>query len=188
MAGQLDTTIPAQIGSRDNICVLTRPPGWGRLHGDRGFDSTIDTLQARRDVLLCNPRGDAYIDIRRDASAGGLIDLADYSTPLVMEFQTAPPTLFDSGEDNTGNTQRIRATFVNTQELPPIDGYDAHEWTVDLKRGGQSWRWLIRGYRKPPPAGAAGVIYVLRAYARRRDFAALEPTLRGALDSVRFPP
>jgi hypothetical protein len=185
VAARSDTSGPPEVGSRDNACVLTRPPGWGRLRQDRGLDPSIDYLQANRDLILIGPQGDAYIDIHRDADIPG--DLIGVGDRLSLELQAPPPTA-DPDDDNPMNRHAQDNFIIRTSgKLPDIDGYEGREWIVDLRRGKQTWRWLLRAYRKRADGeGKVRPVYVLRAYATARRFH--EPELKKALDSVRFPP
>jgi hypothetical protein len=185
LASRVDTSGPPQVGSRDNACVLIRPPGWGRLLEDRGLDPSIGFLQTNRDVILTGPTGEAYIDIRREPGIPG--DLSEYGDRLALELQTPPPT--DDEDDNPMNRPPQDKFFRVDKGLPDIDGYEGHEWIAHLPRGKQTWTWMLRVYRKR--AGGedkARPVYILRGYVPAKRFQAVEPEMRKALDSVRFPP
>lgn len=186
LASRVDTGGPPQVGSRDNACVLSRPPGWGRLLEDRGLDPSIDFLQTNRDVILAGPTGEAYIDIRREPGIPG--ELGEYRDRLALELQTSPPA--EEEDENPMNRRpEDMFRFRVDKALPDIDGYAGHEWIAYLPRGKQTWIWMLRVYRKR--AGGedkARPVYILRGYAPAKRFQAVEPDLRKALDSVRFPP
>lgn len=186
-ASRVDTSGPAEVGSRDNACVLTRPPDWGRLLQGRGLDPSIDYLQANRDLILIGPQGDAYIDIHRDASDNG--PLKGVGDRLFLELKAPPLTADPDDDDPKNRPPKDQFKIRDSAELPDFAGYEGMEWTVDLRRGRQTWRWLLRVYRKRQVVeGQARPVYVLRAYAPARRFEAVQSDLKKALDSVRFPP
>jgi hypothetical protein len=185
LASRVDTSGPPEVGTRDNACVLTRPAGWGRILPDRGTDLAIGYLQADRDVILAGPQGEAYIDIRRDAPVPR--DLQGYGERLGPELRTPPPAADEEEDLLRRPNQQDPVRMHNPVVLPEIGGYEGVEWVADLERGNQTWRWLVRVYRKKPRAGEQpGPVYVLRAYAPIRRYRALEPELKKTLDGVRF--
>lgn len=186
VAAQIDTSGPPEVGSKNNSCILTRPPGWGTRLQDRGRDLSIDYLQINRDIILASPQGDAYIDIKRDTFAD--IPLENYREQVSQELKVPPP-LLDEADDNPGNPNAPGRFFLRAQlELPNApDRYEGMEWVVDLRRGGRVWRWLLRAYRKIGDDDKARPVYVIRAYAPLRRFQKMETEMRKSLDGVRFP-
>ena len=185
LASRVDTSGPLQVGSRDNACVLTRPPGWGRLLEDRGLDPSIDYLQTNRDVILIGPTGEAYIDIRRDPGIPG--EWGEYRDRLALELQTSPPT--DDEDDNVMKPKPAKEFFRVDKALPAIDGYEGWEWIADSSRGKQTWTWMVHVYRKRAAVeDKARPMYVVRGYAPAKQFRAVEPEMRKAMEGIRFPP
>lgn len=186
VAGRIDTALPERVGSRDGVCMLTRPAGWGQLRDNQGIDPMIAHLQEKRDLLLCSPHGDAYLDVRRDP--GAHLGPEKYSEELLVELQVPPPELLEEDGNPLGP---IRQTIIvvprgGGEKLQAGNGYVGFERMVDLHCGSRVWRWVIRHYRKSPPRAGDTVAYVVRACVPLDRFPAVEAELRRALDSVRF--
>lgn len=193
-AGQIDTTGPEVVQSRNSITTLERPKGrtWGQVVRNRTSDPAVGDLQKDCELLLIRLSDRAYIDERRVASQGkGRLDelfdvvTADISTPR-------PPLL--GGEDDVGWDRRERPAHVPVFPVrerrieDPPDFMTGREWIVDTKRGGQTWRFLIRAYRRRDSKNPNEPVLVLRAYAPRHRFETLESELRAILDTARFTP
>lgn len=174
--------------TRDGGCLLPRPsPNWLRLRSDRGGDPAIDDLQTGRDVLLAHRGRRAYLDLL-SAATNVPISAAAYQTALLETLQTPRPALLAEEDDAPPRRDEARAALrlLADRALPQVDRVTGHEWAVELHRGGQTWRLLIRAYRRE--RGPRADLYVARACAPAPVFAALEDELRQALDGIRFPP
>ncbi|MFO0879844.1 MAG: hypothetical protein U0840_21060 [Gemmataceae bacterium] len=187
LIGQVETTIPAQITSRDGLCQLPRPRGdWLQLRPGFSPDSSIDELVARRDVVLMLPRYRAMLDLSRETE-NIQPTLADQRLTILDEL-AAPrrPLLGDDDQENPLRTPPSVPVEETSRELPEVDGYRAYEWSFALRRGGQHWQFLIRAYR---PRGVRGstAFYLLRLYAPVHHYRKVEEEFRAIANSVRFP-
>src|SRR6185312_9538440 len=63
-AAQIDTTGALEVQSRGGEVTLTRPStDWGRARKDRTDDAVLGELQTSADLLLVNPRRNAYAEV-----------------------------------------------------------------------------------------------------------------------------
>ncbi|MFO0845964.1 MAG: hypothetical protein U0797_26880 [Gemmataceae bacterium] len=188
LTGQLDAPTGA-LGSRDGFFLFPRmPAGWSVLTRTSSGDPAVDDLQQRKEVVLANPALRAFADLQRDADNDEPLPLfldhlrRDLSTPR-------KPLLGDDDEENPLRASPTAPADLRISKLPAKEGLDGHEWTFDLPRGGTTWRFLVRLYRKPRQRNArASPTYVLRVYAPRDTFRAAEGDLRAIADGVRFSP
>jgi hypothetical protein len=189
LAGRVDPSAPKEVSSRDGACLLTRPSDdWEVLRAQGSGDPAVSDLQKKRDVVLCNARLHAYADLAREATS---IPPFAYDQDLLASLQPRRPPLIGEEEPNAPPALAALPRVVEgwPRRLEPIDSHDGREWLIDVPLGGQTWRFLIRAYRRPRgKGGPASPLYVLRAYAPRRLFAAAEGELRRLLDSARFSP
>jgi hypothetical protein len=190
LAGQLDTTNAMPLGTRDGVCLLPRPPaGWGVLTRGSSGDPAVDDLQQKREFVLANPALRAYADLHRDA------DHTDHPLPLYIEHlrqqlgAARKPLLGEDDDENPLSVAQQSPKDVETQTLPTVEGYEAREWVFDLPRGGVTWRFLVRLYRRPGNRAARpSPTYVFRVYAPRGRFQAAETDLRALADGLRLTP
>ncbi len=73
-------------------------------------------------------------------------------------------------------------TVRENRRLAEANGIQAGEMVLDVQRLGQRWTYIVRVYRQ----GRRGPVYVVRAYARAREFPRVEEDLRRGLDSFRI--
>ena len=216
LAGQFDDSGPLQVSTSKNDVTLDRPNrDWGVMKRGYSYDPSISDLQIepddqekviqkpRADLLLFNRKRNAYVDVIRDDKNANL-GLTDYST--ILEVQLNPyQQRFLGGDDGGFFDRRDRfapgggqpergdnpANFDDTgKRIDPIGPHVGREWRAVVKRGGQTWRFVIRAYHKPkkganqPPEGP---IYVIRTYTPLSRAKANEKEMLAILDSVRFP-
>ena len=181
LTGQVEPAGLTAVTSRDGVCLLTLPSAdWLRFKGGAGGDPGIDDIQQKRDALLVNLRLRAYADLTLDPATRGP-NLSSYYHALVSEMQPPPADPF--GDDEVpGRKRPPPPRFIRDQAVEPVDGFQGHEWLLEVQRGDRAWRLLVRAYRQK-----SGPVYVARAYAPRGRFAEVEAGLRELLDGVRFP-
>jgi hypothetical protein len=188
---------------------------WGVIKRGYSFDPSISDLQViedalgqagqkpRADLLLFNRRRNAYVDVIRD------VDTTDVSLQAyrdVLEGQLNPYVpRFLGGEGGGMFNQRDRGgpgggrpdrgdnppNFDDhAKDLERLDGHLGREWRATVKHGGQTWRFIIRAYKKPKGLGNpnVGPIYVIRAYTPLSRFKANEAQLTALLDSAHIQP
>jgi hypothetical protein len=189
LAGQIDTTGSLEMITRSNDLLIDRPSHeWGRARNDHTDDPAVGELQQKLDLLLVHVGRHAYVDVIRDTTNNNR-SLDSYRevlsqtlnpprTPLLGRDESSRRWAFGIPEETTGPFPPI---LKKRTDLAPVDGYDAVEWQVEQARGGQTWWFIIRAYKK-----AGSPIYVVRAYTRKRQKDANEEELRLILDSVHF--
>ncbi len=183
-AAPVDTTGALEVLSRDANVILRRPSkAWGRVQDDRSDDPDVSDLQEKRELLLANVREHAFIDVAR---FGGMVHLSDMDTPLAKDLQPPRPPLLGSDDEAAEHGPRPVNYVQRPRDVPSIGRWEGRECVVDLPRGGQTWRMLIRIYKKPD-ATAKEPAYLFRAYAPKRRFDTLRQELEDALNSVQLP-
>ncbi len=187
LAGQVDAGGPLEVATRDGGLVVKRPSErWGRVHADRSDDPAVGDLQQKRELLLADVAQHAFLDVGR---RGELTTLGDYDQFLDEDLNPPRPPLLgeDAGDALPGMDHRPRKIeVVEGMPLPPVGDWEARAWTHDVQRGGQTWRFLVRAYKKKAKADPrnAEPAYVVRGYAPVRRFPAVEKELKAALRSV----
>jgi hypothetical protein len=184
LTGQVESPGAPVVSSRDETCLLTLPSAdWLRVKAGATIDPSVEDLQQKRDTLLVNVRLRAYADVTVDPSDAP--SASDYHFCLAKDLQPTRPPLVGGGDDDSRPPPAPRFRDARPVHL---EGFDAYEWLLDLDRGGRTWRFLARAYRRKPGKEVRSVpFYVVRVYAPRGTFAAHEEELRSLLDSVRFP-
>lgn len=187
LAGQLETDGAVDVATRDATCVVKRTSDWVRLKSGTSGDPAIDDLQQKRDAVLINFRLHAYADLLQESSAKRTL-LREYQDAIAADLQpTNRPMIGDT--DDMPRAPTATLYFRKEGAIEPRDDHEGHEWVVDLERGGQTWRFLIRVYRqRPMKETQRSTYYVLRVYAPRGTFVAREAELRELLDTVRLFP
>jgi hypothetical protein len=181
MAGQVDTTGALEVLTRDGNVLIRRPSNeWGRVLRDRSDDPAVGELQKKLELLLANVRKHAFLDV---ASAGIVSEehirseLAAVQKPLLG--------------DDTGDLVPVAVVTLDRkpEDLEDVDGWSVRQWIFNVRLGtGPTWRFLVRAYRKARADDRnAEPDYVIRGYAPRWRFAAVEEDLKSAMDSVRLP-
>jgi hypothetical protein len=185
LAPQLDTRGPLEVVQPGKGFAITRPSEkWGQALGGRLDDVVVGGLQKDLALLLVQPAHFAFVDVRVERGAA-LQSLEQWQDEILHELEPparrARPRGFppDDDEDNFPALHQ-RAQLVQNHRLEEA-GREGREMLVDVQRGGQQWRLLIRLYRK-----GAGPVYVVRGYSAQRRFAALRAELCQALDSFRI--
>jgi hypothetical protein len=184
-ASAVESSGALDVITRDGNVIVRRPTeAWGRVLGDRSDDPAVGDLQQKRELLLANIPAHAFIDVAR---IGGLAHLSEMMGPVAKDLQPHRPPLL-GGEDDIPGEPGLRPLRI-VEKLSDIDdtnGWMGKQCVVDLLRAGQTWRILIRVYKKSDPASRE-MVYLLRAYAPRRRFEALRNELDDALNSVQLP-
>jgi hypothetical protein len=213
VAGQLEDPKDLKVASRTGDVTLERPShDWAIMKRGKSNDPTISELQQKSDLLLFNLKRNAYVEVIRDtANSGGLegyhdqmrIDLNPY-VPRFLGDEDAGRGGPGGAAPDTGPAAFTPQFDVNQNGVVghPIPGpknaeadFNGREWRATVKRGGQTWRFIIRGYRKRGTRddkgvakGPPGPIYVIRAYAPLSKFTpAMEKHLVTLLDTVTLP-
>ncbi len=183
LTGQVEPPGTPVVSSRDDACLLTLPSAdWLRVKAGVSGDPSVEDLQQKRDTLLVNVRLRAYADVTVDPSDAP--SASDYQFYLAKDLQPTRPPLVGGDDD----PRPPPAPHFRDARPFALEGHDAYEWLLDLDRGGRTWRFLVRAYRRKPGKEVRSVpFYVVRVYAPRGTFAAHEEELRSLLDSVRFP-
>jgi hypothetical protein len=188
MAGQVDTSGPLEITTRD--FTLVRPSGnWGRVKKNESDDQEVAPLQTGLDLLLVNINQHAFVDVARDPAA---VDLDEVQNRQFLDLvRTKTPE--DDGIDpeiEFGRPRRPETSRVSTlsrSDLPHRDGVQAREQLLEVRRGRQTWRFLVRTYQRSKDKGhTPDSVFVVRAYAPAQKFKAHEAELRKILDSFRL--
>lgn len=184
MTGHLEPLASPDVTGTNGEIALTAPSaGWRKVRGGKTAHPIVGDLQQNTDLLLFEPRRNAFLDLRRVAAREAPTP-PDTHKWLTEQFSKERPPLIGSDDDDPMRpAERVALPSVgNEKNLPDAGGWSAAEWPVTVRRGASAWRFVVRVYHKP---GAAS--WVVRAYAPARRFAAVEPELTQALDSVRFP-
>jgi hypothetical protein len=184
-AATVDTSGAVDVITRDGNVILRRPSqAWGRVQGDRSDDPAVGDFQQKRELLLANIPRHAFIDVAR---MSGLVELTEMTAPLTKDLQPHRPPLLGGDDDNL-REPGLRPLRFNEgpHKIDPMNGWDGRECVVDLPRGGQTWRILVRVYKKADPASRE-TAYLFRAYAPKRHFDAVKRELEEALNSVQLP-
>lgn len=200
LRGRYDATGELLTANGLGDATLTRPSrDWGRLK--RGHDPSISEVQRKADFILYNPRRNAYVDHVRDTNTLG-VSLRNYRPVLEVELNPYQPRFFGNEDDEGGGfmqpnpkanarEQGDAAPIFDdhSRDLDALDGHAGKEWKATAKRGGQTWRIIVRAYRKIPKEGAApGPTYVFRAYTPLSRIRANEAELVKVLDTARIQP
>lgn len=208
VAGQLEDPKDLKVASRTGDVTLERPShDWAIVKSGKSNDPTITDLQQKSDLLLFNLKRNAYVEVIRDA-VNASIPLQEYQERIRVDLNPYVPRFLGNedpgwggaGGPGGGNPDVGPAAFAPQFDneghklTEPLDEHFGREWRATVKRGGQTWRFIIRAYRKPtrkvegaapPPAGP---IYVIRAYAPTSKFnPAMEKHLVTLLDTARLP-
>jgi hypothetical protein len=192
MAGQVDTSGALAMVSRGGEVFLDRPSrDWGRARNDRTDDPVVGELQQKRDLLLVNIRRHAYVDVYRD-TADNSKTLDQYEEVLITALNPPRQSLFRDEDSRRG---WMNPTQSETGPFPPAirkhrrdlklekTSYQFHEWEIEQKRGGQTWSFIIRVYKKAR-AKPGDPMFAVRAYTPKGRLADNEAELRHILDSV----
>jgi hypothetical protein len=184
-AAPADSTGSLELITRDSNVILRRPSHtWGRVPGDQSDDSAVGELQQKRELLLSHLREHAFIDVARIT---GLVHLNDMIEPLAKDLQTHRSPLLGEEEDARGQPGYRPLYYAERpKEIDSIGPWEGRQCVVDFSRGGQTWRMLVRFYKKAEPASREPA-YMLRAYSPRRRFAALRQELEDVLSSAQLP-
>jgi hypothetical protein len=179
LADQIDRGGPLEIVRADKGFIITRPSArWGVAIDNQLEEQLLEALQKDRDLILVQPAQYACIDVRVESWAK-VFSLQELQTHLLTDLQ-APPGNQPLGEDNLQRFFRVTQVQVPqaVHELPETDKAKGGEMIVDLRCGNQPWRMIYRFYKTP-----AGKLFVLRGYAQKRRFPAVQPEITQALDS-----
>ncbi len=196
MAGQVDTTGTLEMLSRSGDVLITRPSSeWGRARNDRTDDPVVSDIQQKRELLLVNLARHAYVDVFRDTSNTVTLeryydafieqDINPYRAALLGEDEGPTYTRrgFGAGPPVADTRGPFAPQILSQNNIDEVDGHQAREWVIEQRRGGQTWMFIIRAYKR----GGLLPIHVVRAYTPLRRFEANEEELRRLLDSVRIP-
>src|SRR5262249_42523442 len=144
MADQVDLTGPLEVRGRG--FALTRPSEkWGQVRGHRSDDPAVTGVQKDRDLLLTRVARHAYVDVRA-YSADGFVDLTDYQTPVLDEFQPRRPRqprgpggpprgggLDDEDEDDAPFVAVQPPEIKKSQQLALPGGLKGREMVVEAR-------------------------------------------------------
>ena len=187
VASRVDTSGPPQVGSRDNACVLPRPARLGEAPPGSRHRPAIDYLQTNRDLILTGPRGEAYIDIHRDPGIPG--DLREYRDRLALELQ-APAAGGRRGRQPDERSAQARISrSASIKDCPTSTATKGGSGSPTCGAATRPGAGSLRVYRKLPAARTSRARCTSSAPTPPAgDTRRLEPEMRKALDSVRFPP
>jgi hypothetical protein len=209
LAGQLEDPKDLKVASRTGDVTLERPShDWAIVKRGKSNDPTITELQQKSDLLLFNRKRNAYVEVIRDTANPG-VKLQEYKeqrlridlNPYVPRFLGNDDAGWGGGGGPGGAAPDVGPAAFEPkfddeghQINEPRNGHLGREWRATVKRGGQTWRFLIRAYRKPgnnvagAPKQPDGPIYVIRAYAPVSKFnPATEKQLVALLDTATLP-
>jgi hypothetical protein len=183
LAGQVNNDGPLEVVVASSGFALTRPSvKWGQVPAGHIEDAALEVAQKDLDLLLVQPGRYAFLDVRRD-SANGLQALDLWQGKVLEPFQPRPRVRgFAPPDDEDGPRLPTRAQVRENRRLPEADGIQGREMVLDVQALGQRWTYLVRLFRK----GRIGPVYIVRAYARMRDFPHVEDDLRRGLGSFRI--
>jgi hypothetical protein len=188
MAGQVDASALREVLSRDGNVRLDRPDdGWGQVLSAHSEDPAVGELQKRRDLLLVHVGLHAFLDVGK--LDGSDEPLSSRELQIREDLQPTRRSLLGEEDDPFARTVSAPKLVQNPHDLPDVGDWAAREWIFDLPRGAQTWRFLIRGYKKKsqPNPLVMEPVYVVRGYAPKRRFAQVEKDLRATMDSIRLP-
>jgi hypothetical protein len=186
MTAKVDTSGPLEIVRGRQRFAITRPSEkWGQVSGNQSDDAAVGEFQDNLDLLLMQIRHPAFLDVRTMPD-NALQTLEQCEAEILAEFNAPrrPRNPFDDDEDEDLAPPRLRpAKLQGSNRLDAKDGMEGREMNVEVFRGGKTWHFLIRLYRR-----GKGQIYVVRAYIPQRRFKAVRAELQTALDSFRILP
>jgi hypothetical protein len=183
-AEEVDTSGPLEVMVAAKGFVITRPTTkWGRVPNNRSSDPLMSDLQRNLDLLLEQVARNAFIDVRRQP-VKGFVDLEQYEHDVLAEFTQHQPANPLDDDDDDFPQQLTRVTSHQSRRLAAApEGVEGREMTVEVRRNGQPWRFLIRLYRQ-----GNGPVYIVRAYAHKRRFDLVQAEVQAALDSFHIWP
>ena len=182
MAQKVDTSGPLEIGLGVKGFAISRPnEKWGQIHSGSSGDAAVDEVQASLDVLLMQVARHAFVDVRT-LPGGNFVTLEKCQEAILAEFNSQPRPVNPFDDEDDDRQQRSRVVHLGPgRSLPMRDGMEGQETQVEVRLADQTWHFIIRLYRR-----RNGSIYVVRAYAPQRRFAAIKSELESALASFRI--
>ena len=182
LSKQVDTSGPLEVVVGVKGFAITRPTEkWGQVRGNQSEDPAVAYLQKNLALLLMQVTHHAFVDVRTiPAGAGGTFDQCQ--TEILAEFEnTLKHGNFEDDDDEFRQVNHAR--LVASRQLGMKDGAEGRELELDIRCARQSWRFLIRLYRR-----GNGPFYVVRAYTPKRNVGRIQDELQTALDSFRLLP
>jgi hypothetical protein len=181
----VDTAGALEASTRDGSVILRRPSAdWGRVQGEHGDDPAVAELQQKRDLLLANVRERAFIDV---GTMTGSAHVSEMIELLVRDLPASRSSLLGEDDDPRSPPTHQPVFFAErSKEIDDIGAWQGRECVVDFARGSQTWRMLVRIYKRRDPT-TRHAAYVLRAYAPRRCFNSMRKELEDALSTVQLP-
>ncbi|HWG43647.1 MAG TPA: DUF4190 domain-containing protein [Gemmataceae bacterium] len=180
-AEQVDTSGPLEVVQGAKGFAITRPSEkWGQVAGNQSDDPAVSLLQRNRDLLLMQVARYAFLDVRT-LPPGNIRNLDQCQDDILTEFENRPRQANPFAEDDDDFPAAIHARLLASRQLETKDGVEGREMDVDVRSGGQPWRFTIRLYRR-----GNGRIYVVRAYTQKRRYNKNKSELEMALDSFRI--
>ncbi len=177
LADQVNADGPLEVVVPGSGFALTRPSiKWGQVPAGQIEDPALEGVQEDLDLLLVQPARYAFLDVRRHV--GTTEPLQRWQNKVLECFQPAPVAPFNRGPGDVARRMTVR----ENRRLAEANGIQAGEMVLDVQRLGQRWTYIVRVYRQ----GRRGPVYVVRAYARAREFPRVEEDLRRGLDSFRI--
>jgi hypothetical protein len=180
LADQLDRTGPLDIVRADKGFSLTRPtPRWGVAVGNQIDERALEVLQKNRDLILVQPALYASVDVQVE-NRGQVFSLDELQNQLLNELRSRPRNQLVGDDDD----KIFRVTNVEVHSalrLSDLDDAPGREMTVDLRCAGQPWRMVYRFYLT-----RTGKLFVVRGYAKKRQFPAAKDQIQQALESFRI--
>lgn len=177
---RLDTSGPLEIVRAVKGFAITRPSEkWGQVPNNQSDDPAVSGLQKSCDLLLMQAARYAFIDVRAQPR-GRRTTLDQCQTEVLAELNSRRQAS-NPFEDDGDVQLPTSAQLQSSRRLDGNNGIEGREMEVDVRCIGQSWRFVIRLYRK-----GNGPIYVVRAYVPKRRFAPMRSELEQALDSFRI--
>ncbi|MGH7227458.1 MAG: hypothetical protein ACRELF_29960, partial [Gemmataceae bacterium] len=178
LAEKVDTHGPLEVVLSRPGFAITRPTEkWGQIHSKKSDDAAVDALQTDLELLLVQVSRHAFIDVR-ELPPIAFVTLQQCQQEILDSFEEQHPRgLFDADDGPHSRVQRLDLG----RALPAKDGMEGRETELMMTRVGKPWHFIFRFYRR-----GDGPIYVVRAYAPKRGFAAIQGELRTALESFRI--
>jgi hypothetical protein len=190
MASLLDPNANPNDDLKYRDCSLTLPSDeWRKVRQNRSDDPAVYEFQRDRDLVLLNPRRHAYLDVHIDNKFSNENELANYKRHLLDDLR---PARAARGEDlplDEGH-QAPAPTVLSTRGIPsPQFALQGQEFLIDVRGGGQTWRYVVWVYRRNGPERLDPKrpvpVYVVRGYTPARYWEQNKDELYAALESFR---
>jgi hypothetical protein len=166
-AGEREVSLPAKK------FAITRP----NAHWGVAKESLVQQMEADCDIMLVNPRKQAYVQATLIELDGQSAD--EFVDDVIKWYKEELPNGRPVWEPRASGF-KLRAR----RKLPPENGMQVTELVVELHVSGQDLTYVDRIIQ----AEGRDLVFRVRGWAPRRRFGQMEAEIRRALDSFRILP